>query len=100
MVAPATFRWSRIQSAAQTGPLGSSGAASDGPAVPGAAAVAAMAKFMPLMSFATLVTVAVVPLAATLYVVTSTTWTAVERRLLHRNTPGTPGTTGSPAAAV
>jgi YidC/Oxa1 family membrane protein insertase len=47
----------------------------------------AMTKVMPLMSFLTLVTVAVVPLAAALYVITSTTWAAVERVLLYRGTP-------------
>jgi YidC/Oxa1 family membrane protein insertase len=41
-------------------------------------------KVMPFMSFFTLVTVAVVPLAAALYVVTSTTWSAVERAVLYR----------------
>ncbi|MEV3992793.1 YidC/Oxa1 family membrane protein insertase [Streptomyces sp. NPDC049837] len=45
-----------------------------------------MAKVMPLLSFATLVTVAVVPLAAALYVVTSTAWTAAERAYLYRGT--------------
>ncbi|MFE2039506.1 YidC/Oxa1 family membrane protein insertase [Streptomyces sp. NPDC059477] len=49
--------------------------------VPG---VAAMTKVMPFLSFFTLVTVAVVPLAAALYVVTSTTWGAVERAVLYR----------------
>lgn len=39
---------------------------------------------MPLLSFATLITVAVVPLAAALYVVTSTTWTVFERAVLFR----------------
>ncbi len=39
---------------------------------------------MPLLSFATLITVAVVPLAAALYVVTSTAWTVVERAFLFR----------------
>ncbi|GBP99826.1 membrane protein insertase YidC [Streptomyces spongiicola] len=48
----------------------------------------AMARVLPLMPFATLVTVAVVPLAAALYVVTSTTWSAVERVFLYRDTPG------------
>lgn len=48
---------------------------------PGAGAIA---KVMPFMSFFTLVTVAVVPLAAALYVVTSTTWAAVERAALYR----------------
>ncbi|MEV5877901.1 YidC/Oxa1 family membrane protein insertase [Streptomyces sp. NPDC052101] len=44
----------------------------------------AVNKVMPFMSFFTLVTVAVVPLAAALYVVTSTTWSAVERAFLYR----------------
>ncbi|MFC8081360.1 YidC/Oxa1 family membrane protein insertase [Streptomyces sp. NPDC057340] len=55
--------------------------AGDGEAVPG---VGALTKFMPFMSFFTLVTVAVVPLAAALYVVTSTAWSAVERAVLYR----------------
>ncbi|GHH24222.1 YidC/Oxa1 family membrane protein insertase [Streptomyces lanatus] len=49
--------------------------------VPG---MGAMTKVMPFMSFFTLFTVAVVPLAAALYVVTSTTWSAVERAALYR----------------
>ncbi|MFJ9536417.1 YidC/Oxa1 family membrane protein insertase [Streptomyces sp. NPDC101225] len=49
--------------------------------VPGAAAIG---KIAPYLSFFTLVTVAVVPLAAALYVVTSTTWSAAERAVLHR----------------
>jgi len=49
--------------------------------VPGLGAVS---KVMPFMSFLTLFTVAVVPLAAALYVVTSTAWSAVERAVLHR----------------
>ncbi|WP_432076843.1 YidC/Oxa1 family membrane protein insertase [Streptomyces wuyuanensis] len=53
-------------------------------ALPG---MGAMAKLLPLMSFATLITVAVVPLAAALYVVTSTTWSAVERAFLYRDAP-------------
>jgi YidC/Oxa1 family membrane protein insertase len=55
--------------------------AGDGAQVPGLGAVA---KAMPFLSFFTLVTVAVVPLAAALYVVTSTTWSAVERAVLYR----------------
>ncbi|RST04492.1 YidC/Oxa1 family membrane protein insertase [Streptomyces sp. WAC05374] len=47
---------------------------------------AGMGKVMPLLSFGTLVTVAVVPLAAGLYVVTSTLWTAAERAYLYRDT--------------
>ncbi|MFG2117620.1 YidC/Oxa1 family membrane protein insertase [Streptomyces sp. NPDC048710] len=55
--------------------------AGGGEQVPGLGAVN---KVMPFMSFFTLVTVAVVPLAAALYVVTSTTWSAVERAALYR----------------
>ncbi|MFH9978073.1 YidC/Oxa1 family membrane protein insertase [Streptomyces sp. NPDC017179] len=47
-------------------------------------AVGAVGRAMPYMSFFTLVTVAVVPLAAALYVVTSTAWSAAERFLLYR----------------
>ncbi|MEV7070074.1 YidC/Oxa1 family membrane protein insertase [Streptomyces sp. NPDC093990] len=54
---------------------------SDGQPVPGAGAVT---RVMPFMSFFTLFTVAVVPLAAALYVVTSSTWAAVERAALYR----------------
>ncbi|MBX9398778.1 YidC/Oxa1 family membrane protein insertase [Streptomyces sp. TRM72054] len=53
----------------------------DGGQLPGLGAVT---KVMPFMSFLTLITVAVVPLAAALYVVTSTTWSAVERAVLYR----------------
>lgn len=64
--------------------------ASGGQQVPG---LGAITKVMPLLSFFTLFTVAVVPLAAALYVVTSTTWSAVERAVLYRDTPGiTPAT--------
>ncbi|OLZ69881.1 hypothetical protein AV521_16200 [Streptomyces sp. IMTB 2501] len=55
--------------------------AGDGEQAPGLGAVN---KVMPLLSFFTLVTVAVVPLAAALYVVTSTTWSAVERAALYQ----------------
>ncbi|WP_217166791.1 YidC/Oxa1 family membrane protein insertase [Streptomyces sp. AC512_CC834] len=55
--------------------------AADGQQVPG---LGAISRVMPFMSFFTLVTVAVVPLAAALYVVTSTTWSAVERAVLYR----------------
>ncbi|MFI9613662.1 YidC/Oxa1 family membrane protein insertase [Streptomyces sp. NPDC052023] len=53
----------------------------EGEQLPGLGAVT---RVMPFMSFFTLVTVAVVPLAAALYVVTSTTWSAVERAVLYR----------------
>ncbi|MGW6567420.1 YidC/Oxa1 family membrane protein insertase [Streptomyces sp. NPDC054975] len=54
------------------------------PATPGAETIN---KLMPFFSFATLITVAVVPLAAALYVVTSTTWTVLERAALYRSSP-------------
>ncbi|MGX9887062.1 YidC/Oxa1 family membrane protein insertase [Streptomyces sp. NPDC002276] len=43
----------------------------------------AVGRVLPFMSFFTLVTVAVVPLAVALYVVTSAAWSAVERALLY-----------------
>ncbi|GLW45364.1 membrane protein [Streptomyces sp. NBRC 14336] len=49
---------------------------------PGAGAISAV---MPYVSFFTLITVAVVPLAAGLYMVTSSTWSAVERAVLYRS---------------
>ncbi|MBV2354434.1 membrane protein insertase YidC [Streptomyces sp. J2-1] len=52
-----------------------------GEQIPG---LAAAGRVAPYLSFLTLATVAVVPLAAALYVVTSTTWTAVERVVLAR----------------
>ncbi|WP_175408520.1 membrane protein insertase YidC [Streptomyces sp. TRM64462] len=58
------------------------GSAAVGGDVPG---MGAMVKVMPLLSFGTLVTVAVVPLAVALYVVTSTTWSAAERAVLYRS---------------
>lgn len=57
------------------------------PGQPGAGVAAAMGRYLPLLSFATLLSVAVVPLAAALYIVTSTTWTAVERAFLYRDAP-------------
>ncbi|MFI1420145.1 YidC/Oxa1 family membrane protein insertase [Streptomyces sp. NPDC020731] len=52
-----------------------------GEQVPGLGAVT---RVMPFMSFFTLVTVAVMPLAAALYMVTSTTWSVAERAVLYR----------------
>ncbi|WP_028811634.1 YidC/Oxa1 family membrane protein insertase [Streptomyces flavidovirens] len=86
-VATFTYRRTKQQMAASPGmPV----AGPDGAQLPGAGAMGAMGamtKVMPLMSFATLITVAVVPLAAALYVVTSTTWSAVERAWLYRDIP-------------
>ncbi|MEU0272356.1 membrane protein insertase YidC [Streptomyces sp. NPDC006307] len=44
------------------------------------------ARFMPLLGYGTLVSVAVLPLAAGLYVVASTAWGAAERAYLYRGT--------------
>ncbi|MFJ2261852.1 YidC/Oxa1 family membrane protein insertase [Streptomyces sp. NPDC087844] len=96
----ATFNYRRTKrmmaaGAARTaaGTAGTAGGFQDGQQqVPG---LGAITKVMPLMSFFTLLTVAFVPLAAALYVVTSTTWSAVERAALYRDMPGT-----VPAAAV
>ena len=82
----ATFNFHRMKRTMANNPA--IPAESEGRPVPG---IGAMAKFMPLMSFATLFTVAFVPLAAALYVVTSTTWTAAERYFLYRDMPGPGG---------
>ncbi|NLU71222.1 membrane protein insertase YidC [Streptomyces sp. HNM0575] len=59
----------------------------------------AVARALPLLSFGTLITVAVVPLAAALYVVTTTTWTAVERAALGAGRVETvPGAGAAPSA--
>ncbi|MFF5784047.1 YidC/Oxa1 family membrane protein insertase [Streptomyces sp. NPDC012693] len=72
-VATFTYRRTKRQLAAQPLDLGQP--------TPGAGTIA---RIMPLLSFGTLITVAVVPLAAALYVVTSTTWAAAERAFLFR----------------
>ncbi|MFC9680420.1 YidC/Oxa1 family membrane protein insertase [Streptomyces sp. NPDC056948] len=77
-VAAFSYRLSkRMMAANPVVPAGGGG----GEQLPGLGAVT---KAMPFMSFFTLVTVAVVPLAAALYVVTSTTWSVVERAVLYR----------------
>ncbi|MFI8289740.1 YidC/Oxa1 family membrane protein insertase [Streptomyces sp. NPDC085614] len=78
-VATFTFRRTKRQMAAAPPAVDSQ--------APGAGAMAAMSKVMPLFSFFTLISVAVMPLAAALYIVTSTTWTAVERAFLYRDMP-------------
>ncbi|MER7989525.1 membrane protein insertase YidC [Streptomyces noursei] len=77
IAAVATWNYRRARAAVGAAPTPAAGTA-----VPGMGTVN---KLMPLLSFGTLITVAVVPLAAALYVVTSTTWTACERALLHRD---------------
>ncbi|MFH8463892.1 YidC/Oxa1 family membrane protein insertase [Streptomyces sp. NPDC017991] len=99
----ATFNYRRTKrmmaAGAATGAVGAANGAGAGGGfqdgqqqVPG---LGAITRIMPLMSFFTLLTVAFVPLAAALYVVTSTTWSAVERAVLYRDMPG-----AVPAAAV
>ncbi|MER6617187.1 YidC/Oxa1 family membrane protein insertase [Streptomyces xantholiticus] len=77
VAAVATFNYRRTKQQMAAAPA-------TGEPLPG---MGAMTKVMPLLSFLTLATVAVVPLAAALYVVTSTTWTAVERVFLYRDMP-------------
>ncbi|POX40761.1 hypothetical protein C3486_12270 [Streptomyces sp. Ru73] len=92
VVATSTYRRARRTAVA---------APATGAEVPGMAAVGRLA---PLLSFGTLLTVAVVPLAAGLYVVTSTAWTACERALLLRDRGPAAGTerpdSGGKAAAA
>ncbi|WP_030418392.1 YidC/Oxa1 family membrane protein insertase [Streptomyces sp. NRRL F-5065] len=76
VVAAFGHRLARRAAADRPAPL-----ADEGERVPGLGAVARVAPFTPYL---TLVTVAVVPLAAALYVVTSTAWSTVERAVLHR----------------
>ncbi|WP_221355912.1 YidC/Oxa1 family membrane protein insertase [Streptomyces beigongshangae] len=92
----ATFSYRRTKLTMAAGAAEAAGAVGGGQdgqgQVPG---LGVITKVMPLMSFFTLVTVAFVPLAAALYVVTSTTWSAVERAVLYRDMPG-----AVPAAAA
>ncbi|MCF3136863.1 membrane protein insertase YidC [Streptomyces olivochromogenes] len=79
VAAVASFNYVRTKRMAAAG--GSTPVPATDEQVPGLAAVG---KVMPFLSYATLLTVALVPLAAALYVVTSTTWSAVERAVLYR----------------
>lgn len=82
IAAVATWNFRRARAAVAAAPQAPAGGSGGSGAVPG---MAGMAKVMPLLSFGMLITVAVVPLAAGLYTVTTTTWTACERALLHRD---------------
>ncbi|MFJ6432568.1 YidC/Oxa1 family membrane protein insertase [Streptomyces sp. NPDC091416] len=93
VAAVATFNYGRTKRQMAANPV-TPATGPDGQPVPG---MGAMTKVMPLMSFFTLFTVAFVPLAAALYVVTSTTWTAVERAYLYRDMPAA-GAAMAPAA--
>ncbi|MER7935039.1 MULTISPECIES: membrane protein insertase YidC [unclassified Streptomyces] len=80
VAAVATFNLVRARRAAAdtAGAAGAGG--TQGEELPGLGAVT---KAAPYLSYLTLLTVAVVPLAAALYVATSTTWSAVERAVLY-----------------
>ncbi|MFC9249179.1 YidC/Oxa1 family membrane protein insertase [Streptomyces sp. NPDC057136] len=93
VAAVATFNYGRTKRQMAANPM-TPATGPDGQPVPG---MGAMTKLMPLMSFMTLFTVAFVPLAAALYVVTSTTWTAIERAYLYRDVTA-PGTAMATAA--
>ncbi|MFE0137072.1 YidC/Oxa1 family membrane protein insertase [Streptomyces sp. NPDC059037] len=82
VAAVATFNFLRTKK--QMAASAAAAPAGDAGQIPG---MGAMTKVMPFMSFMTLFTVAFVPLAAALYVVTSTTWSAVERAVLYRDMP-------------
>ncbi|MEU9121735.1 YidC/Oxa1 family membrane protein insertase [Streptomyces sp. NPDC048506] len=82
IAAVATWNYRRARAAAAKAPAPAS--AGNG-ALPG---MASLSKVMPLLSFGMLITVAVVPLAAGLYTVTTTIWTACERALLQRDRTG------------
>ncbi|MGW7575429.1 YidC/Oxa1 family membrane protein insertase [Streptomyces sp. NPDC054765] len=92
IAAVATWNFRRARAAVAKAPQPAAGG---GAALPG---MSSMAKVLPLLSFGTLITVAVVPLAAGLYMVTTTAWTACERALLQRNR-GSDGRDTATAAA-
>ncbi|RCG18260.1 hypothetical protein DTL70_26185 [Streptomyces diacarni] len=97
-LAVAAWTYARMRRAAAARTAGTAGAAgTQGVAGVAEAPVrpAGPARLLPLLSFGTVVTVAVVPLAAALYVVTSMTWTACERAALRAGSvPGREGGEG------
>ncbi|MEV7179613.1 YidC/Oxa1 family membrane protein insertase [Kitasatospora sp. NPDC093679] len=80
------FRRARRAAAATAASPTAAGA----PAVPGA-------RLLPYLSFGTVLFAAFVPLAAGLYLLTTTAWTAAERAWLHRGAPA-PATAAALAA--
>ncbi|MEB3962577.1 YidC/Oxa1 family membrane protein insertase [Streptomyces kunmingensis] len=87
VAAVATFNYRRTKRQMALSAAAAPAPAADQPQMPGMGAMTTMSKYMPLMSFMTLFSVAFVPLAAALYVVTSTTWSAIERAVLYRDMP-------------
>ncbi|MFJ6939081.1 YidC/Oxa1 family membrane protein insertase [Streptomyces sp. NPDC101132] len=63
--------------------------------LPGGEALRKAARWMPLLAFGTVVTAAVVPLAAGLYLLTTTAWTAAERAWLQWRWEAAARTTGT-----
>jgi len=90
--ARAARRWAAPAPAPQPGKAGGTGAA--GPA--GATGVSGL--LLRVLPFATLVIAALVPLAAGLYLATTTAWAAAERAVFHRLSPPpvAPGVSKSP----
>ncbi|MDQ0813244.1 YidC/Oxa1 family membrane protein insertase [Streptomyces sp. B3I7] len=86
VAAVACFSYRRTKRAMSVG----AGAGAGAGAGTGAGVAGAVSRATPFLPFFTLVTVAVVPLAAALYIVTSTTWSALERAVLHRDVPSAP----------
>ncbi|MGX1542867.1 YidC/Oxa1 family membrane protein insertase [Streptomyces adustus] len=80
VAAVATFNYRRTKRTSAVA-AGAGDGGGTGEQLPGLGAVG---RVMPFMSFLTLFTVAVMPLAAALYVVTSAAWSAVERAALYR----------------
>ncbi|MFI8106221.1 YidC/Oxa1 family membrane protein insertase [Streptomyces sp. NPDC086023] len=73
--------------------VGSAGAG----ALPGGEALQKVGRWLPLLAFGTVVTAAVVPLAAGLYLLTTTAWTAAERAWLQWRWEAAARTTGTGA---
>ncbi|MEU6080631.1 membrane protein insertase YidC [Streptomyces sp. NPDC047108] len=86
----------RAGAGAARGAAGASGTARGAAGDAGTAVPAALGKVLPLLSFGTLVAAAFVPLAAGLYLATTTAWSAAERAWLHR---GAGDRSGAGAAA-
>lgn len=65
-------------------PVEPTGGVVSNPGTAGAAAVGALSRVLPLLPFVTVVVAATAPLAAGLYLLTTTAWTAAENAILRR----------------
>lgn len=72
-------------------------AAAQDPSATQPAGTGTLARILPWLSYITAVTALFVPLAAALYLVTTTVWTAVERAIMRRALGGSPAPQLSPA---